>query len=91
MTRPAPSADTGKLKPVAPVLAWQQQLHPDPLSIFSILNRTHKVFGKIFFHFRYDICICLVERCEPRMPLTAEMVYRDHQGNLLLKYCADPG
>jgi len=44
--QPSPSTDTVKLKPVAPVSAWQQQLQPDPLSIFSILNRTHTVFGK---------------------------------------------
>jgi len=34
-----------QLKPAAPVLAWQQQLQPDPLSIFNILDRTHTVFG----------------------------------------------
>jgi len=49
--RPAPSSDAAKLKPVAPVLSWQQQLHPDPLNIFSILNRTRQVFGKIQSHF----------------------------------------
>jgi len=57
--QPAPSADTVKLKPVAPVLAWQQQLQPDPLNIFSILNRTHKFLGEIL-SFWNDINICIV-------------------------------
>jgi len=74
-----------KLKPAAPALAWQQQLHPDPLNIFSILNRSHTMFGKTCSTFaaRFEFGAGRVSSQEARTVCpSVEMIY---QNSIVLK------